>query len=301
MAFRDWLTADGHVMPLYPWLSSAGDKFIEHGHRLLGMLSGTLTIALVLSLWIAEPRRWVRWFGVALLAGVVLQGVLGGMRVELDEHSPQGARVIALVHGCSGPLFFAACAAMVAVTSSSWRQAPTCASATPAGRRLFRLAVLTAALAYLQLVIGAVVRHSPLLLTESAGAIFQVAVYFHLLMAAAVTVHIFMLSFRCVRQGVCRRQAVALVLLIAAQVSLGLSAWFVKYGLPAWASSLVGEWQYRNTESDLVQATVLAGHGAVGALIVAVCVVVALKAGRQSGLCWSPRAAAKIHQRRALA
>jgi len=36
MAFRDWITSDGYFMPFYPWLSSAGDKFVEHGHRLLG-------------------------------------------------------------------------------------------------------------------------------------------------------------------------------------------------------------------------------------------------------------------------
>ena len=60
MAFKDWLTSDGVFMPLYPWLSSAGDKFIEHGHRLLGMLSGLLTIGLLISLYVAEPRRWVQ-------------------------------------------------------------------------------------------------------------------------------------------------------------------------------------------------------------------------------------------------
>jgi cytochrome c oxidase assembly protein subunit 15 len=47
MAFKDWLTSDGHFMLFYPWLDSEGDKFVEHGHRLLGATAGFLAIALV--------------------------------------------------------------------------------------------------------------------------------------------------------------------------------------------------------------------------------------------------------------
>ena len=41
MAFRDWPTSDGHFMVTYPWLADFArdwDKFLEHGHRLAGML-----------------------------------------------------------------------------------------------------------------------------------------------------------------------------------------------------------------------------------------------------------------------
>ena len=196
MAFKDWLTSDGVFMPLYPWLSSAGDKFIEHGHRLLGMLAGVLTIALLISLYIAEPRRWVRRFGIVLLLGVIAQGILGGMRVVLDE------RLLALIHGCTGPLFFAAAAAMVAVPSHWWSEpSNTSAACGLASPKLLRLAILTAVLAYLQLVVGAVVRHSPLMLTEGAANIFQIAVYFHVILAVAVTFHVLLLAHKCFWAG----------------------------------------------------------------------------------------------------
>jgi cytochrome c oxidase assembly protein subunit 15 len=275
MAFRDWLTSDGAVLPFYPWLSSAGDKFIEHGHRLLGMLAGVLTMALVASCWMSEPRRWVRWYSVSLVAGVVVQGALGGMRVLLDE------RVIALVHGCVGPLFFAAAAGMVAVTSRRWTEPAPPASSPAADARLLRLAVITASLAYLQLVLGAIVRHSPMMLFDGAERMFQVAVYFHLLLAAAVAVHVMMVAHKAFWRGLCPGLAVMLATLIVAQLLLGVSTWFVKYGMPRWAVALFGERGFVNAEADLVRAGIIAGHGAGGALIVALTAVLALRVGRE--------------------
>jgi cytochrome c oxidase assembly protein subunit 15 len=301
MAFKDWLTSDGVFMPFYPWLSSAGDKFIEHGHRLLGMFAGLLTIALLISLYIAESRRWVRLCGVGLLLGVIAQGILGGMRVVLDE------RILALIHGCSGPLFFAAAAAMVAVTSRRWLNSSAILAGsdpcnqsddqTMEGRRarmaelykdapskLLRLAVLTAILAYLQLVIGAVVRHSPLMQTESAAGVFQIAVYFHVLLAVAVTFHVLLLTHKCFWSRVSRGLSLRLAALIGVQLLLGVSSWLVKYGMPQWATGLIGETGHFNRASDAVSAGIVTAHGAVGSLIVALCVVLALHVARQAGL-----------------
>jgi cytochrome c oxidase assembly protein subunit 15 len=271
MAFKDWLTSDGVFMPLYPWLSSAGDKFIEHGHRLLGMLAGLLTVALLISLYLAEPRRWVRLFGVGLFIGVLVQGVLGGMRVVLDE------RILALIHGCTGPMFFAATAAMVAVTSRDWQGAP--ADSVPT--KLLRLAILTGSLAYLQLVVGAVVRHSPLLLTETAASMFQIAVYFHVLLAVAVTFHVLLVAHKCFWRRVSRGVSLCLALLIGVQLLLGLSSWMVKYGMPQWATGLIGETGHFNRASDTVSAAIVTAHGAVGSLIVALTVVLAVQVARR--------------------
>lgn len=276
MAFRDWLTSDGALMPVYPWLSSAGDKFIEHGHRLLGMAAGVLTIALVLVCWRCESRRWVRWYSLGLFAGVLAQGVLGGMRVLLDE------RVLALVHGCTGPLFFAAAAGMVAVTSPKWIAASN-ANESPAAPKVARLAALTAVIAYLQLVVGAVVRHSPHMLGDRSAAIFQTAVYFHLVLAAAVTVHTILLAAKCLRGRVCSGAALGLTSLLAVQILLGLSTWMVKYGMPTWATQLIGETSHFNRASDLASAAIVAGHGAVGALIVALATATALHLARRVG------------------
>ena len=274
MAFRDWMTSDGTFFLFYDWLSSAGDKFVEHGHRLLAALAGFLSIALVFVAWRHEPRSWVQKFSLVLLAGVILQGVLGGMRVVLDE------RLLALIHGCTGPLFFSLCVGMVVVTSRWWHEASSLED-KPKGHRVFRLAIVCTVLAYLQLVVGAVVRHSPYLTSEAAGSIFQIAVYFHLFLALMIMVHVFLLAFWSLGGGLQRWSSVALMLLIGAQVALGLGTWLVKYGMPAWASSLFGEMTFVNHANDSIQSTVITSHVAVGSLILVTSLAVALRMARQ--------------------
>jgi cytochrome c oxidase assembly protein subunit 15 len=288
MAFKDWLTSDGVFMPLYPWLAATGAKFIEHGHRLLGMFAGLATIALVIACYRGEPRTWVRRFSLVLLAGVVLQGVLGGMRVVMDE------RMLALVHGCVGPLFFAATAAMVAVTGRHWIDSPTLpipndgrgrdGNRSDAERRArmarLSMAMATAVLAYAQLVVGAVVRHSPLMISQRAAEVFQTAVYFHVVLAVVLTVQVVRLAVNCRRSAETSRLATGLAGLVLVQLALGASTWVVKYGVPGWAQRLV-PWNAANVEAGAVRAAIITTHGAVGALLVALCVVVALRASRE--------------------
>ena len=78
MAFADWPTSDGQNMLLYPWLNDLRntDKFVEHGHRLAGMLIGFVSIGLVIVTFLKEQRRWVRGFSVAILISVIGQGLL---------------------------------------------------------------------------------------------------------------------------------------------------------------------------------------------------------------------------------
>src|SRR4051812_38066163 len=134
MAVPDWPGTYGYNLFLYPlstWWAGPFDLFVEHGHRLLGALAGILTIALVVAVWLGDERRWMRDASLAALGLVVFQGVLGGMRVLLDE------RMMALVHGCTGPLFFAFAMCLVETTSRGWREqkAP---ELNPAGRRFAR-------------------------------------------------------------------------------------------------------------------------------------------------------------------
>jgi hypothetical protein len=68
------------------------------------------------------------------------------------------------------------------------------------------------------------------------------------------------------------------------QVLLGAASWVVKYGMPGWTRPLIGETGHFNRASDAASAAIVAGHGAVGALIVAICVVIALDVGRRTSL-----------------
>src|SRR6187402_1866001 len=83
MAFPDWPLSNGSVNP-DGWLTEI-DKFAEHSHRLFGTVMGLLAIATVVWLQLTEARAWLRKLSWAALAIVVVQGVLGGTRVLLDE------------------------------------------------------------------------------------------------------------------------------------------------------------------------------------------------------------------------
>jgi heme a synthase len=124
--------------------------------QLIVAFAGILAVAAVA--WFArspESRRWVRWLTTAVLLGVIFQGVLGGLRVVLVKLD------LAIVHGCVAQAFFCLASLLVLVTSRWWIDAPNLCYAgnAKAGRRLIALAVTCFCVVYLQLIIGAVMRH----------------------------------------------------------------------------------------------------------------------------------------------
>ena len=282
MAFRDWLTSDGHFMLAYPWFSAVGDKFVEHGHRLLGATAGFLSIALAVVVWRTESRGWVRKFSLLILAGVVLQGILGGMRVVLDE------RTLALVHGCTGPLFFALCTAMVVFTSRWWNEVEP-SKANDRSRGTLRLALICTGLAFAQLMVGAVVRHSPYLIGEAASALFQASVYLHMLLALLIVGYATLLAWRCCRSRLQVVGGLCLASLVGIQLLLGMGSWVVKYGVPRWATSILGETKLVNREADFLQNAIVTSHVAVGSLILATALALGLRLARQLGVGGTPR------------
>src|SRR5579884_1898693 len=77
LSVPDWPTSYGWSMFTFPPSMWVANILYEHGHRLIASGVGFLTIVLAVWLWMAEPRRWLRWLGVAALLAVVAQGVLG--------------------------------------------------------------------------------------------------------------------------------------------------------------------------------------------------------------------------------
>ncbi len=152
LAVPDWPTTFGQNMFLYPWSKMVGGIFYEHSHRLIGAVVGLLTLALAVWLWVREPRRWLRWFGVFAVALVSLEGLLGGLRVLWVSES------LAVVHGSLAPAFFALTAGLVLLTSREWTVAPAVGRHGSDGL-LRRLTLLTTGALYLQIVFGALLTH----------------------------------------------------------------------------------------------------------------------------------------------
>lgn len=223
-----------------------------------------------------EARSWVRWLTVAVLAAVIIQGFLGGLRVVWTSVD------LALIHGCFAQAFFCL-AALVATVNSKWwiervENVPPDQSVSP--NPLVALAFITTGLIYLQLIFGATMRHFnaglaipdfPLTYgqilppTDAATmqelneirlfngyapvTLEQVWIHFiHRVWAIVVTVAVLALSGKVFihywSERLLRRPAIWLVGLIAAQVLLGVATVLMRK-----------------------PADIATGHVAVGALI----------------------------------
>ena len=265
MAVPDWPATYGHNMFLFPlaeWLHGPWDLFLEHGHRLLGALAGIITLLLAGVAWRSATRPAVRWLAVAAVALVVVQGVLGGARVLLDD------KTVAKVHACTGPLFFAVA---VAVATLSRRTSPDHGPAT-------RVPVALLVASYLQLVAGAQLRHLDATVEPST---FQLLVGLHIVGAVAVTV---LAAVAAATVGVggsasARRWARGIVIVVGLQLLLGTAAWVANWGMP---SGLLPEsWQL--TEPLRARsgwnAVVVTGHVVLGMMILGASVVLTIEAG----------------------
>lgn len=277
MAVPDWPNTYGDNMLLYSWqrwMSGPWDLFYEHLHRLLGAAVGMISIALCLAIWLRDDRRWMKVLGAAALLAVCVQGALGGMRVISDD------RQLAMVHGCFGPAFFALTVALAVFSSRRWRQAEKAVTHTGA-LRLQSLSALTCLLAYVQLVLGAQIRHMPV--DASAGA-FRGAVLLHLLMAAVLAAHVLALAVRVWREHrqerALRTPAIALAALLTVQIVLGCATWVVNYSWPSWLGDTQWTADYVVLQEGLPQVLVTTAHVAVGSLILAVAVVATLRSLR---------------------
>lgn len=152
LSVPDWPTTYGRQMFAYPLSGMVGGIFYEHGHRLIASTVGMLTIGLVIWLWVAEDRRWVRRLGWLALAAVVAQGVLGGLTVLFGLPD-----AVSISHAGLAQIFFCLTVTIALVTSRGWRQ-PSAAPVDDPGLR-HRMTLLTA-LVYVQILLGATMRHT---------------------------------------------------------------------------------------------------------------------------------------------
>ena len=265
LAVPDWPNTFGYNLFLYPlasWLH-VWDVFLEHSHRLIGASVGMITIALVILLWACDRRRWVRWLGVAALVGVCCQGVLGGLRVT------QRSLLLADLHGCTAPLFFALCVCLLVFTSAPW-QAADRPEPHPGARCLGRLAFSTLLAIYFQIVLGAQIRHLPL-----TARPFWFSFWFwpHLVLALVLVAGVaaLVLFLRHLSGGppMLRRRAWLLLGLSGVQFCLGLAVWVTRFGLPAWFTEHVWAVQYTVVAGGRWQGLTRTAHVGVGSLALA--------------------------------
>jgi cytochrome c oxidase assembly protein subunit 15 len=151
LAVPDWPTTFGYNMFLFPVSKWVGGIFFEHTHRLIASTVGFLTIILAVWIWRADRRRWMRNLGIAALGAVTLQGVLGGLRVTMLKDE------IGIFHALLAQAFLGILIIITLATSRLWQRRTT--SDVPGLRKFFRVVLATTILIYLQLGLGATMRH----------------------------------------------------------------------------------------------------------------------------------------------
>jgi cytochrome c oxidase assembly protein subunit 15 len=153
LAVPDWPTTFGYNMFLFPVSKWIGGIFFEHTHRLIASAVGFLTIILAIWLWRSEDRQWVRNLGVIAVAAVILQGVLGGLRVTMLKDE------IGIFHACLAQAFLGLIVLIALVTTHFWR---TLSNVIADERRFPAITAVAIAITiaiYVQLALGATMRH----------------------------------------------------------------------------------------------------------------------------------------------
>ncbi len=294
LAVPDWPTTFGYNMFLYPLSEMVGGILYEHSHRLMGSLVGLFTVGLFVFLLMRDSRKWLKWLGLAALVTVIVQGVLGGLRVTQINLN------FAIVHACLAQAFFALLCGIAWFTSRDWwqdfrtasfglqaapksepdRQStisnqqsvkrflfnknPLAESREPRAeshlkaQKLRRLSLITTCLIYVQLIFGAILRHTGSRLDA------------HLLFAFLVALHIFLLARRVLSmnsdaQRIGQSIPMLLLGLLAIQLLLGTGAFFAKL-------TAFGE-----TFATGLTVTITTAHVAVGALMLVSSFVLTLK------------------------
>lgn len=153
MAVPDWPTTYGYNMFFFPISRWVDGIFYEHSHRLVASGIGFLTVILTVWLWLKEERRWLRRLGYVALVAVVLQGVLGGLRVT------QMKDVIGIFHATLAQMFFALLCSIAMFTSRWWRVYSETTENRGGAGMIRHAFVIVTGMILAQLIIGATMRH----------------------------------------------------------------------------------------------------------------------------------------------
>jgi heme a synthase len=274
LAVPDWPTSYGYFMYTFPLSYMVGGIFYEHGHRLIASTVGILMIVLAIWLWWKEPRCWVRRLGLVALAAVVVQGVLGGITVLYFLPTP-----VSVSHAGLAQIFFCLPVSLALFTSPGWlrgyrdpARSSTCVGAVD-DRRLRRLAIAVTGLVYLQILVGATMRHSgaglaipdfPLVFGGLLPPAWTAAIgvhYAHRIGALIVTVAIF-----AVARHVWSRHRQRTELLRPVTFLTGL----------VFVQIVLGGWTVLSGRAVIVNTA----HVAAGALVLATSLVITLRAHR---------------------
>lgn len=253
LSVPDWPTSFGYLIKIPHFV---GGVRYEWTHR---MLAGSLiTLTLTIALWtpVVERRPWLRWLAVGAFCTVIAQAILGGLTVLLFQPP-----AVSTAHAAVAQTFFCIAVAIAVFTGRKWVEEHPRVEFDQRRPSLFTLTLLSIFVLYVQLILGGMFRHHGM------------SWWPHVLHAIVVS---FVLAWTAVRAltvysnvEAVRRPAILMLSLLITQLCLGFAAFLTRI---AWGRNAV------QPELAMVVSTVL--HVAVGALLLATTVILAIQVWR---------------------
>jgi heme a synthase len=229
----------------------------EWSHRAIAGSIILLTISVATWTWFADRRRWMKWLGIVALGTVITQAILGGLTVLLLQPP-----WVSSAHAAVAQTFFCIAVAIAMFTGRRWVEEVPQIEFDDRRPSLVTLTWLSIFVLYLQLILGAMFRH------HGMGWLP------HVLNSAVVAIVLTWTAIRALSQfskiEAVRRPAIILLSLLIAQLCLGFLAFLTRV---AWGRDAV------QPELPMVISTV--AHVAVGALLLATTVILAIQVWRQ--------------------
>jgi cytochrome c oxidase assembly protein subunit 15 len=149
LAVPDWPLSFGKFFP-----EMKGGVLFEHGHRMVAGTVGIMMTALAIWVWLVEKRRWLKMVALTAWFAVVVQAILGGITV-LNQLPVS----VSVSHAGLAMMFFALTALIALATDKSWDQIREKTAQTPLAEALTKFTVAAAAVVYIQIILGAIMRH----------------------------------------------------------------------------------------------------------------------------------------------
>jgi cytochrome c oxidase assembly protein subunit 15 len=253
LSVPDWPTSFGYLIKVPHFV---GGVRYEWSHRMLAGSLITLTLAIAFWTLLVERRRWLRWLAVGAFCTIIAQAILGGLTVLLFQPP-----AVSTAHAAVAQTFFCIAVAIALFTGRRWVEEQLRVEFDQRRPSLFTLTLLSIFVLYVQLILGGMFRHHGL------------SWWPHVLHAVVVS---FVLAWTAVRAltvyphiEAVRRPAILMLSLVIAQLCLGFTAFLTRV---AWGRNAV------QPELPMVVATV--AHVAVGALLLATTVILAIQVWR---------------------
>jgi len=250
---------------LYKIPRLVGGVRFEHTHRMIAQVAGLLTIILAIWTWRVEKRRWLRILVFAAVGTVILQGILGGMTVLF--YLPPA---VSSAHAALAQTFFCIAVAVAVFTGRKWIEEVPRTEVDSRKPSLFKLTLLSIFVLYVQLILGAMYRHH------------GISWWPHVLNAGIVAFVLVWTAIRAISVysniEAIRRPAIIMISLLIAQLCLGFAAFLTRV---AWGRNAA------QPELPMVVSTV--SHVAMGALLLATTVVLAIEVWRHVPVAFEER------------